>query len=64
MLIINSVEYASYLDICKAYNIDYKSFVEYKLNNSNISELELLGHFISNIAVNMSNGNYFIRDKH
>lgn len=64
MIIINSVKYDSYFDMCKAYNIDYKSFVEYKQNNTNISELELLGYFISNIAVRMDNGNYFIGKKH
>ena len=63
MLIINSVEYDSYYDMCKSYNIDYKSFVEYKRNNPNISELELLGHFISGIFVSMDNGCYCIESK-
>ena len=64
MLIINSIEYNSYFDMCKAYNIEYKSFVQYKRNYPNISELELLGHFISNIAVRMDNGHYYIESKY
>ena len=64
MLVINSVEYNSYFDMCKDYNIDYKNFIEYKNTHSDISELELLGHFIPNLAVRMDDGQYFIGKCH
>lgn len=60
MLVINSIEYDSYFDMCKDYNIDYGTFIKYKRNHSDISQLELLGHFIPNLAVRMDNGHYFI----
>ena len=60
MLVINSVEYDSYYDICKSYDIDYKNFIEYKKSHPDINELELLGNFIPNLAVRMDNGHYFI----
>ena len=60
MLVINSIVYDNYLDMCRAYNIDYKRFIEYKRNNPDISELDLLSKFISNIAVHMNNGHYII----
>lgn len=62
MLIINSVVYNSYFDMCKEFNIDYKSFIEYKKSNADISELDLLAHFIPNIAVRMDNGNYIEKE--
>lgn len=64
MLVINSVEYNSYFDMCKEYNIEYKTFIEYKRNHSDISELELLGHFIPSIACRLDNGQYFIGKYH
>ena len=63
MLVINSVEYDSYIDMCKAYNIDCKEFFEYKKNNSDISTLDLLGHFIPNIGVCMDNGHYITKNR-
>ena len=64
MLVINSVEYNSYFDVCKAYNIDYRNFIEYKKRHPDISELELLGNFIPNLAVQMDNRHYFIGKCH
>lgn len=60
MLVINSVEYDSYFDMCKDYNIDYRNFIKYKKANTDISELDLLGKFIPNLTVRMDNGHYFI----
>ena len=64
MVIINSAIYNSYFDVCKAYNIDYQEFIDYKRINPDICELDLLGHFIPNIAVRLDNESYIIRDKH
>lgn len=61
MLVINSVEYDNYFDVCKDYGIDYKDFIKYKKSHSDISELELLGNFIPNLIVRVDNGHYFIR---
>lgn len=64
MVIINSAIFNSYFDVCKAYNIDYHEFIDYKRINPDICELALLGHFIPNIAVRLDNESYIIRDKH
>ena len=63
MITINLVKYNNYYEMCKAYNINYKEFIRYKKNNSDISELELLNHFFPNIKLNMSNNTYSISSK-
>lgn len=60
MLIIDSVKYDSYFDFCKKYHIKYSDFLNYKRCNPDLSELELLSHFISNIAMEIDTGNYII----
>lgn len=60
MVIIDGVKYESYYDVCKAYDISLSEFLKYKKDNSGINQLELLGHFIDNIAYCMKNGEYDI----
>ncbi len=60
MIVINNTKYESYLDFCKAFDISYAEFINYRRGNNDISELELLGHFIPNIAVSMKTGEYVI----
>lgn len=50
MVVIDDVKYESYYDVCKAYGINFSEFLAYKKENAGINELELLGHFINNIA--------------
>ncbi len=58
MIVINKVEYKSLYELCQAYNICYAELIKFRTNNKNISELELLGHFIENIAFSMKDGSY------
>ena len=58
MVVINNVEYKSFYELCQAYDISYAEFIKFRTNNKNISELELLGHFIDNIAFSMKDGTY------
>lgn len=62
MIVIDSVNYESYLEICKAYEIDFKEFLNYKRQNPEISEWDLLAHFLGNVGVCMEDGSYFIRN--
>jgi hypothetical protein len=64
ILVINSLTYESYFDICKAYDIDYKEFLEYKKSNLDISELQLMGHFIQDIGCRMDTGEYVLYHKY
>lgn len=61
MVIINGVSYNDYREICNAFDIDYKDFLTYKLQNSDISELDLLGHFIKYLSYRLD-GVYVIRE--
>ena len=58
MIKINSIEYESYYDMCKALNISYADFINYRRLHKDIDELSLLGHFIDNIACSLSTGEY------
>ena len=58
MVVINDVEYKSFYELCQAYDISYAEFIKFRTNNKNINELELLGHFIDNIAFSMKDGTY------
>ena len=60
MIVIDNIKYNSYLEVCKAYNISYTEFINFRRKNKDISELQFLGHFIENIAFNMKNGEYAI----
>ncbi len=60
MVIINKIKYESYYEVCKAFNISYAEFINFRRMNKDISELELLGHFIVNIAVSMRTGEYVV----
>ncbi len=60
MVVINEIKYESYYEVCKAFDISYAEFINYRRSNNDISELELLGHFIPNIAVSMKTGEYVI----
>ena len=60
MLVIDSVEYESYMAVCEAYGIDYKEFLEYKARHGEEGELFLLGHFIEELAYRMSDGEYVV----
>ena len=60
MLIVYSVKYNSYFDLCKKYHIKYSDFLNYKRCNLDLSEFELLGHFISNIVMEIDTGNCII----
>lgn len=63
MFIIDGVKYESYYEVCKAYGISFSELLKYKKDHSDINELELLGHFIDNIAYCMKNGEYNIFPK-
>ena len=60
MVIINKIKYESYYEVCKAFNISYAEFINFRRMNKDISELELLGHFIVNIVVSMRTGEYVV----
>lgn len=60
MVVINKVKYESYLEVCKAFDISYVDLIKYRQINAGISELELLGHFINNIAYRVDIGEYVI----
>lgn len=58
MVTVNNVGYTSYLEMCKAHNIDYKDFLKFKVANPNIGELDLLGEFIPDLAYCMFDSTY------
>ena len=60
MVVINKVKYESYLEVCNAFDISYVDLIKYRQINAGISELELLGHFINNIAYRVDIGEYVI----
>ena len=64
MVIINSVKYNSYMDMCKAFHIDCKEFFEYKRNHIELNEMELLGYFIPDIGFNLETCHYVTRNRH
>ena len=49
MIFIDGKEYINYKEICKEFNIDYNDFENYMNKNKNISQYELLRHFIPNL---------------
>ncbi len=61
---VNDIEYHSYSDFCKAFNINYKEFMNYKHENPNISQLDLLGHFFDKVLVRMDDSSFFVRGLH
>ncbi len=62
MATIDGAKYSSYMEMCKAFYFDYQEFMNYKKQNTEISELELLGHFIRPMEYRMIDGTY--RNKH
>ena len=61
MITINSKSYSTYKELCAEYKIKFKHFLQYKKDNPNLSELQLLGNFIPNLHYNLSNNNYFTK---
>lgn len=58
MIVLNNVRYESWYELCRAYNISYAELLKFRINNKNISELEILEHFIGNVAMCMRDGRY------
>lgn len=56
MITINSIKYKSYLEMCNAYNINYKEFLQFKRKNKELGEFGILLHLISNIVYSMKIG--------
>ena len=56
MITINSIKYKSYLEMCNAYNINYKEFLQFKRKNKELGEFGILLHFIPNLTYNMKVG--------
>ena len=46
MIVLNNVRYESWYELCRAYNISYAELLKFRITNKNISELEILEHFI------------------
>lgn len=59
---VNDIEYHSYSDFCKAFNIDYKEFMKYKHESS--SQLDLMEHFFSKVIVRMTDSSYRVSGLH
>ena len=60
MVVINEIKYESYYEVCKAFDISYAEFINFLKKNKDVSELDLLGHFIADIAMNMKTGEYAV----
>ena len=58
MIVLNNVRYESWYELCRAYNISYTELLKFRMNNKNISELEILEHFIGNVAMFIRDGRY------
>lgn len=63
MVIIDSIVYDSYIDMCKDYNIDCKEFFEYKRKNLKLSEWDILEHFIPDLGIRLDTRTYVTRKK-
>lgn len=61
MIVINSIQYDSYIALCKAYHIDYYDFFEYKAKHIDDSELDVLSHFVDNLSYGMNTDEYIIK---
>ena len=58
MIVLNNVRYESWYELCQAYNISYAELIKFRMNNKDINELEILDHFIGNVAMCMRDGRY------
>lgn len=49
--------------MCEAFNINPKEFFEFKRNNLDLSEIDLLYHFIPDIGISLETRNYITRSR-
>lgn len=59
---VNGIEYHSYTDFCKDFNIDYKEFMKYK--HENPSQLDLMEHFFSRVMIKMTDSSIWVSGLH
>ena len=63
MIVIDEIEYESYYDLCKAYNISFAELIKYRMKHKDISEWDLLSHFINDLCFVLNIGEYLIMPK-
>ena len=59
MITVNNIKFTSYYEMCKHFNIEFNELLQYKKENSHISEHELLNHFFPGIKFKLSNYSYY-----